>query len=46
MGFGVIRPTLALTLGLAAALLLVDVLAWRLVAVMFQRERLVTGTKV
>ncbi len=46
MGFGVIRPTLALTLVLAAVLLLVDVLAWRLVAVMFQRERLVTGTKV
>lgn len=46
MGFGVIRPTPALTFGLAAALLLVDVLAWRLVAVMFQRERLVTGTRV
>lgn len=45
MGFGVIQPTLALALGLGAALLLIDILAWRLVAPLFDRERLVTGSK-
>jgi ABC-2 type transport system permease protein len=43
MSFNVITPSLGLTLGLAAALLLVDGLAWRAVAAMFDRERLVTG---
>ncbi len=43
MSFNVITPTLALALGLAAVLLLVDVLGWRAVAAMFDRERLVTG---
>jgi ABC-2 type transport system permease protein len=43
MSFNVITPSLGLTLGLAAALLLVDRLAWRAVAAMFDRERLVTG---
>ena len=33
----------ALALGLAAALLAIDLLAWRVVAAMFDRERLVTG---
>ena len=41
----VITPTLGLALGLAAALLVVDVLGWRAVATMFDRERLVTGTR-
>ena len=45
MGFDVIRPTLGLALGLGAVLLLIDVSAWRLVSAMFDRERLVTGTK-
>ena len=45
MGFGVIRPTLALALCLGAALLLIDVLAWKLVSTMFDGERLVTGSK-
>lgn len=45
MGFDVIRPTLGLAVGLGAVLLLVDVSAWRLVSAMFDRERLVTGTK-
>ena len=31
--------------GLAAALLLVDGLAWRVVASMFDRERLIAGSK-
>jgi ABC-type Na+ efflux pump permease subunit len=45
MSFNVITPTLALALGLAAGLLIVDVLGWRAVAAMFDRERLVTGTR-
>jgi hypothetical protein len=45
MSFNVIAPTLGLALGLAAALLIVDVLGWRAVAPMFDRERLVTGTR-
>jgi len=40
-----IAPTLGLALGFAAALLIVDVLRWRAVAPMFDRERLVTGTR-
>jgi hypothetical protein len=32
-------------IGVAAALLAVDLLAWRIVAAMFDRERLVTGTR-
>jgi ABC-type Na+ efflux pump permease subunit len=43
MSFNVITPTLGLALGLAAALLIVDVLGWRAVAAMFDRERLVAG---
>jgi ABC-2 type transport system permease protein len=34
-----------LAVGLAAALLAVDLLAWRVVAAMFDRERLVTGRR-
>jgi ABC-type transport system involved in multi-copper enzyme maturation permease subunit len=45
MSLNVIMPTLGLALGLAAALLVVDVLGWRAVAAMFDRERLVTGTR-
>ena len=41
----VIHAPLALAVGLAAALLL-DGLGWRIVAVMFDRERLITGTPV
>lgn len=43
MSFNVIAPSLGLALGLAAALLVIDGLAWRVVATMFNRERLVTG---
>ena len=46
IAFNVIHATLALTVGLAAALLLLDRLGWRIVAVMFGRERLITGTPV
>ena len=44
MAFGVIKPTLTLALILAAALLVVDLAGWRLVATLFNRERLITGT--
>ena len=43
MGFGVIDPTLTLAVVLAGALLAVDLAGWRLVATLFDRERLVTG---
>ena len=43
MSLNVITVSTALALGLAAALLAVDLLAWRVVAAMFDRERLVTG---
>ena len=45
MSLNVIKPTLALAAGLAAGLLLIDGLGWRLVSVMFDRERLVTGAR-
>jgi ABC-type Na+ efflux pump permease subunit len=44
IGFGVIQQSLTLELAVAAALLLIDVLGWRLVSLVFDRERLVTGT--
>jgi ABC-type transport system involved in multi-copper enzyme maturation permease subunit len=43
MSLNVITPSLGLAVGLAAAFLLIDGLAWRVVAAMFDRERLVTG---
>jgi ABC-2 type transport system permease protein len=45
MSFNVITPSLGLALGLAAALLLIDGMAWRVVAAMFNREHLITGTR-
>jgi ABC-2 type transport system permease protein len=44
MGFNVIRPTLGVAMLLGAVLLVIDVVAWRLVAALFHRERLVAGT--
>jgi hypothetical protein len=43
MSLNVISESAALAIGLAAALLVFDLLAWRVVAAMFDRERLVTG---
>jgi hypothetical protein len=43
MSLNVITVSTALAIGLAAALLAIDMLAWRVVAAMFDRERLVTG---
>jgi hypothetical protein len=36
---------IGIAIGLAAALLAVDALGWRAVAAMFDRERLITGTR-
>ena len=46
MGFGVVTPTLRIALILGAVLLAIDVTAGRLVSALFDRERLITGTKV
>jgi ABC-2 type transport system permease protein len=45
MALDVIHPTLGLALGLAAALLFLDGLGWRIVSAAFNRERLITGTR-
>ncbi len=45
MQFKVITPSTGLALALAAALLIVDGLGWRAVAAIFDRERLITGTR-
>lgn len=45
MGFNVIRPTLHLALLLGAVLLVINVLAWRVVSTLFDRERLITGAR-
>lgn len=45
IAFDVVHATLGLALGGAAALLLLDVLGWRVVSSMLNRERLITGTR-
>jgi ABC-type Na+ efflux pump permease subunit len=45
VSFDVIHATLGLALGLGAALLLLDRLGWRVVSALFDRERLITGTR-
>jgi hypothetical protein len=45
IAFNVIPATLVLTLGLAVLLPVLDGLGWRIVAAMFDRERLITGTR-
>ncbi len=45
MSLNVITVSTALAIALAAALLAFDLLAWRVVAAMFDRERLVTGSR-
>ncbi|WP_084718423.1 ABC transporter permease subunit [Streptacidiphilus carbonis] len=45
MSFNVIHPTLRLAVTLAAVLLVVDSLGWRAVAAVFDRERLITGSR-
>jgi hypothetical protein len=43
--FDVIHPSLGLAIGAAALLLLLDVSGWRLVSLLLDRERLITGTR-
>jgi ABC-type Na+ efflux pump permease subunit len=45
IAFDVIHATLGLALGAGVALLLADALGWRIVSPMFDRERLITGTR-
>jgi ABC-2 type transport system permease protein len=45
MSFHVIRPTFATALAFALVLLAVDIAAYRVVAALFDRERLTTGTR-
>lgn len=45
MNFNVMTPSTGLTFGLGAVLLLIDVLGWRAVAAMFDRERLIAGVR-
>jgi len=43
--FRVITPSVRLAVGLAVVLLLIDIRAWRFVSRLFDRERLITGTR-
>jgi ABC-2 type transport system permease protein len=45
VSFDVIHATLSLALGLGVALLLLNRLGWRVVSALFDRERLITGTR-
>jgi ABC-type transport system involved in multi-copper enzyme maturation permease subunit len=45
IAFGVIHVTLGLALAIAAGLLILDGLGWRFVSALFDRERLITGTR-
>jgi ABC-2 type transport system permease protein len=41
----VIPATLAVAIGIGAALLILDSIGWRLVPALFDRERLIAGTR-
>jgi ABC-2 type transport system permease protein len=43
ISFQLIKTSVPLAIGLAVALLVIDVVAWRVVSQMFDRERLITG---
>jgi ABC-2 type transport system permease protein len=45
MSFRVIKPTLTIALAFAGLLLVIDCAAYLVVAKLFDRERLVTGTR-
>ena len=43
ISFQVVTPSVPLAIGLALALLAIDVAGWRIVSRLFDRERLITG---
>jgi ABC-type transport system involved in multi-copper enzyme maturation permease subunit len=43
LSFQIVKPSVPLAIGLALALLVIDVVAWRIVSRLFDRERLVSG---
>jgi ABC-2 type transport system permease protein len=45
LAFDIVHATLGLAIILGVLLLLADILGWRVVAAMFDRERLITGTR-
>lgn len=45
VAFNVIQPTLRLAIGLGIGLIVIDRLGWRIVSAMFDRERLISGTR-
>jgi ABC-2 type transport system permease protein len=45
IALNVVEPTLGLAFGSAAVLLVLDVLGWRVTSRLFDRERLITGTR-
>ena len=45
ISFQLIKTSVPLAIGLALTLLVIDVAAWRIVSQMFDRERLITGTR-
>ncbi|HEY1512403.1 MAG TPA: ABC transporter permease [Gaiellaceae bacterium] len=45
LSFQLLKPSVALAIGLALALLVADIAAWRIVSRLFDRERLVTGKR-
>jgi ABC-2 type transport system permease protein len=45
IAFNVIRPSLVVALGGAVVLLVLNRLGWRLTSAMFDRERLIAGTR-
>jgi ABC-2 type transport system permease protein len=45
MSLQVIHPTVTLAVTVGSALLAIDLLGWRVVAALFDRERLITGAK-
>jgi len=45
LSFQLLKPSVSLAIGLALALLVADIAAWRIVSRLFDRERLVTGKR-
>jgi len=45
IAYKVVQPTLGITIGLAAGLVALDRIGWRITSVSFDRERLITSTK-